>query len=125
MEHDFRDYKKRKLSQSDSGLGILVTGTAKASRIWIHVATDSKAANEWDEVFLQATNPTANPVKLTILWGWDNDSDQIILTIPAQTGLVTIVPGLPLQNGAQVSAFAETANAITIHGYVHRYELTP
>jgi len=125
MERDFQDYKKRKLSQSSSGLGILVPGTALASRVWLHIATPSAAANEWDEVFLYATNPTANSAKLTLLWGWTNDWDKIILTIPAQSGLVTVVPGLLLQNNAEVSAWADTANAITIHGYVHRYELTP
>jgi hypothetical protein len=34
--------------------------------------------------------------------------------------LVLIAPGIPLQNGLVIKAFAATANVINIFGYVNR-----
>jgi hypothetical protein len=115
-------YKKRKLSGSTNGLGIQITATTNGARQYLHVALPSVAANEFDEVYLSATNITGSAVKLTVLWGWNNSSDQIIVSIPAQAGLTCIVPGLVLQGGGEVTAFADTASAVTVHGYVNRYE---
>ncbi len=123
-EHDYRDFKKRKLSGSADGRGIKVAATASPGTT-IHTALDSLAATEWDEIWLRATNTSGSPVQLTIQFGGTGSpDDSIILTIPAQSGLVDVVLGHVLQNTASVLAFAATANVIVIHGFVNRYQNT-
>lgn len=124
QERDFRDYKKRSLSGSSSGRGISVVATASPGTL-IHTATVSKAANEWDEVFIRAVNTSASAVKLTVEWGGTAPGDQVEITIPAESGFVEVIPGHVLQNGMSVTAFAAVANAIVLHGFTNRYELTP
>lgn len=126
MSHnrDFRDYKKRKLSASTNGRGLKVGATTTPGTL-IHTSLESVGANEWDEVFLYAVNTSANAVKLTIEWGsTSSPDDRIVLTIPPESGLTQVVPGLVLQGTAAIRAFAATTNVVTLHGYVNRYEQT-
>lgn len=123
-EHDFRDYKKRKLSGSADGRGIKVAATASPGTL-IHAALPNVAANEWDELWIWAVNTSAAAVKLTIQWGGTTSpDDDIEITIPAESGLTQVIPGLVLQNAKEARAFAATANVIVLHGYVNRYENT-
>ena len=123
MDHrDYRDYKKRKLSASSDGRGIKVGATATPGTL-IHTALSNIAANEWDEVTIQAVNTSASAVKLTVEWGGTTSPDDLVeITIPSQSGFTLVIPGLVLQNGREVRAFAATADVIVIHGYVNRYE---
>jgi len=122
-KYDWRDFKKRSLSASDKGRGIKVGATATAGTL-IHTALDSEAANEWDEITLRAVNTSGSPVKLSIEWGGTTSPDDLVeLTIPAESGFTDVIPGHVLQNGAEVRAFAVTADVIVIHGYVNRYKL--
>ncbi len=115
--------KKCKLSESDGGRGIKVASTATPGTL-IHTALSSPAANEWDEVWLSATNTSGSAANLTIEWGGTTaPDDTITVSIPAQSGLTEAIAGLVLNNGKAVRAFAATANAIVIHGYVNRYEM--
>jgi hypothetical protein len=126
MQHqrDYRDYKKRKLSGSIDGRGIKVAATASAGT-QIHTALTSVSANEWDEVWIRAINTSTSAVKLTLEWGGTAaPDDQIEKSIPGESGLIEVIPGHVLQNGAVVRAFADTANVIVIHGYVNRFEQT-
>jgi hypothetical protein len=124
-ERDFRDYKKRKLSASDSGRGIKVAATASPGTL-IHTALSNVAANEWDEVWLRAVNTSGASVKLTVQWGGTTDPDDSVeITIPAESGLTEIIPGHVVQNAKEIRAFAATANVIVLHGFVNRYEITP
>lgn len=117
-------FKKRKLSASDDGRGIKVAATATPGTL-LHTATDSRAANEWDEVFLRAVNTSGAAVKLTIEWGGvASPDDQIEVTIPPEGGFIEVVDGHVLQNAKAVRAFAATANAIIMHGFVNRYDQT-
>ncbi len=43
-------------------------------------------------------------------------------TVPAESGLMLLVPRLLLQNGLTVKAFADTANEIVIHGYANKID---
>lgn len=117
-------YKLRKLSESPYG-GIVVDGTSDAARRPVHYAIASKAANEWDEIYIKATNISTTAAKLTVQWGWRNATDRITITIPPQAGLTDVIPGLILQDAAEVTTYADTANVIVVHGYVHRYEAAP
>lgn len=121
---DYRDYQKRKLSGSIDGRGIKVTATVSPGSL-IHTALDSVAANEWDEIFIQAVNTSAAAVKLTVEWGGVSNPDDLIeITIPAESGFSEVINGSVLQNGAAVRAFAAQADVIILHGYVNRYQHT-
>ena len=119
---DYRDYQKRKLSGSSDGRGIKVGADASPGTL-IHSALSSVAANEWDEIFIQAVNTSASAVKLTVEWGGTSGpGDHIEVSIPAESGFSEVIPGHILQNGALVRAFAATADVIVLHGYVNRYQ---
>ena len=104
-----------------TGLGIKVAATATAGTA-IH--TGSATATTIDEVWLYAVNSSATAVKLTLEWGEATAPDgNIEFTVPAESGLYLITPGLLLQGNATakvVKAFAGTANVIVIHGFVNR-----
>ena len=110
---------KRKLSGNTDGKAIKVVATATAGTA-IHTAVAGTTAGTFDEIWLWAFNSHTADVLLTLEWGGTTDPDNIIeVTIPYQSGLVPIIPGLILQNGMAVAAFAGTANVITILGYVN------
>ena len=104
-----------------TGLGVKVAATATAGTA-IHTA--STVSTTIDEIWLYAVNPSTSSVKLTIEWGEATAPDgNIEVTILPEAGLVTIIPGLPLQGNATpkvVRAFAATANVIVMHGFVNR-----
>lgn len=104
-----------------TGLGIKVAATATAGTA-IHTA--STVSTTIDEIWLYAVNTSTSSVKLTIEWGEATAPDgNIEVTILPEAGLVTIIPGLPLQGNATpkvVRAFAATANVIVMHGFVNR-----
>ena len=111
-------YTKTKLSGSTNGKGIKVTQTATAGDA-VHTAV--AGATDWDEIWLWAVNTSAAAVKLTIEWGETTAPDgNIEVTVPAEAGLMLVVPGLLLQNELAVRAFAATTNVIVLHGFVNR-----
>lgn len=114
-------FTKKILSGSTDGKAVKVAATATAGTL-IH--TGSATVTTIDEVWLYAVNSSASGVKLTIEWGEATAPDgNIELTVDAESGLVLVVPGLPIQGNATaltVKAFAATANVICIHGYVNQ-----
>ena len=111
-------YSKALLSGSTNGKQIKVAATATAGTT-IHTAVSG--TTNLDEIWLYAVNSSASSVKLTIEWGEASAPDgNIEVTIPAEDGYMLIVPGLLLQNGLVVKAFASTANVILINGYVNK-----
>lgn len=110
---------KRKLSGSTNGMPIKITQTATAGDT-IHTAVAGTTAGTYDEIWLYAYNGDTVARNLTIEFGGTSVPDQnIVLTLAAKSGLQLIVPGLILQNGKIVKAFASAANVITISGYVN------
>jgi hypothetical protein len=80
--------------------------------------------SEIDEIWIYCVNPSGTDVKLTILWGGTaSPGDEIEVTIPSESGLILVIPGLTLNNGLVVKAFADTANALNVSGFVNR--ITP
>lgn len=120
-------FSKLKLSGSTDGRGIKVTGNTIAALTTIHT-TPSANTSVTDEVWLYAVNSSATTVKLTVLWGGSSDPDDTIeISVAGESGLVLLIPGLMLQsntspNTRSVTAFANTASVINIHGYVNRIE---
>ncbi len=111
-------YTKVLLSGSTNGKAIKVAATATLGTT-IHTA--GSGTSVLDEIWLYAVNSSSSAVKLTIEWGEATAPDgNIEKTIPAEDGLYCVVPGLLLQNSLVVTAFAGTANVITIHGFVNR-----
>ena len=110
---------KRKLSGSTDGLPIKVVATATAGTT-IHTAVAGTTAGTFDEIWLFAFNSHTATVALTIEYGGATAPDQnIVSTLASNSGLQLIVPGLILQNGLVVKAFAGTANVVTISGFVN------
>ena len=112
-------YTRVLLSGSTNGRGIKVVATATAGTT-IHTAI--AGTTDMDEVWLWAQNIHTAAVTLTLEWGNASTDDNIIVTIPAKSGLYLVAPGLLLQNELVVKAFASTANVIIIHGYVNRLD---
>lgn len=110
---------KRKLSGSTDGKQIKVVATATAGTT-IHTAVAGTTAGTFDEVWLWAVNSSTTAVKLTIEWGEATAPDgNIEITIQGESGYLLVIPGLILQNGMVVKAFAATANVIVINGFVN------
>lgn len=111
-------FTKKILSGSTDGKAVKVAATATAGTT-IHTAVTG--TSNLDEIWLYAINSSASSVKLTIEWGEATAPDgNIELTVLPEAGLVTVIPGLLLQNSLVVKAFAGTANVIMLHGFVNR-----
>lgn len=108
---------KRKLSGSTDGKPILVVQTTTAGDT-IHTAVAGTTAGTFDEIWIYAYNGHTAAVVLTIEFGGASVPDQnIVVTVASKSGLMLVVPGLILQNGMVVKAFAATASVITISGF--------
>ena len=113
-------YSKELLSGSTQGKGILVTATSTAGTL-IHTAVSGET--DIDEIWLYAVNTHTVDIKLTLEWGEATEPNgNIEITVPAEEGLMLLVPGLLLQNGLVVKAFAGTGSEIVIHGYVNKID---
>ena len=113
-------YSKSTLSGSTDGKAVLAVATATPGTL---VHTGSTTAATLHEIWLYAVNTSASAVKLTVEWGGvAAPNDHIEFTVPAESGLYLIVPGLLIKGNATallVRAFAATASVISIHGYVN------
>lgn len=113
-------FTKKKLSGSTDGLAIKVGGPATGDAVTVHTAVAGTTVGTFDEIWLYANNTSATAVKLTIEWGTATAADgNIELTVQPEAGLVTIIPGLILQNAKVVKAFAATADVILLTGFVN------
>ena len=112
------NFTKQLLSGSTNGRGIKVGATATPGTL-VHTA-DSTAT---DEVWIYAMNTDSSSRTLTLEWGGTTDPDDLIeITLGASPGLTLIVPGLPVDGGVVVRAFADSADVVTVHGFVNRIE---
>ncbi len=111
-------YSKQLLSGSTNGRMIKVAATATLGTT-IHTAI--AGTTSFDEIWLWAVNSDTTARKLTIEYGGATSPDNLIeITIPAESGLVEILPGFLLQNSLVVTAFCASANVVMIGGYVNR-----
>ena len=114
-------YVKAELSGSTDGRGIKVAATGTPGTT-IHTVAAVTGDDNYDEIYLWAVNSDTVDRKLTIEWGSTTSPDDLIevTNIPAESGLVLVVPGLILQNSLIVRAFCGTANVVMIHGYFNK-----
>ena len=109
-------YTKTLLSGSTNGRQIKVAATATPGTT-IHTAH----ATAYDEVWLWAVNSDTTARKLTVEYGGTTAPDDLIeVTVPAEGGLMLVVPGWVLTNSLVVKAFCASANVVTIGGFVNR-----
>ena len=112
------------LSGSTSGKGIKVVATSTPGTT-IHVT--GSGSGVIDEMWIYAENQHTSDVVLTLEFGGVTVPDNTIVgKIPFNSGLVLMIPGLPLieTGGAlTVGAFAATGNVVTIYGYANK--ITP
>tara|TARA_R100000655_G_scaffold48380_1_gene85802 strand:- start:121 stop:480 length:360 start_codon:yes stop_codon:yes gene_type:complete len=111
---------KIKLSGTPTGnLGVKLTTTSTSSAVTIH--TSVSGTTDFDEVWLWAQNSDAGGIKLTLEVGGTTDPDNLIeVTIPGESGLVQVIPGIVFQNGATIKGFASSADKIMMYGYANR-----
>lgn len=113
-------YSKNKLSGSTSGKPIKVAATAIGTGTTIHTAVSG--ATQFDEITLFVSNLDASARTLTVGWGGTTDPDDLVMkgvSVPANSGPIPIVVGLVLNGGLIVKAAADSANLLTISGYVN------
>jgi len=111
---------KRIFSDSVDGMGIKVAATATAGTD-IHTAVAGTTPGTYDEIYLWAYNGHTSAVTLTIEFGDNTAPDHnIVVSLASKSGLIPIIPGLILQNGKTVKAFASEANVVTISGFVNQ-----
>lgn len=111
-------YSKRLLSGSTNGKAIKVVQTGTAGTL-LHTAVSG--TSDLDEVWIYFVNSSTSPVKVTVEWGEATAPDgNIEGTIAGESGLVLFIPGLLLQNGLEVRAFAGSANVVLAHGFANR-----
>lgn len=112
------NYSKLKLSGSTNGRPIKIAATATPGTV-LHTAVTGIV--DMDEVWLYATNNHSANLNLTIeLGGVSSPDDLVQFTLPFKNGLYLIVPGFVFNNGVVIRAFAQTANLISISGWVNR-----
>lgn len=110
---------KRLLSGSTDGKGIKVVATSTPGTA-VHTAVAGTTAGTYDEIWIYAYNGDTAARILTIEFGGATVPDQnVVLTIQPKVGLVLVIPGLILQNGATVKAFADAANVVVVTGFVN------
>lgn len=102
------------LSGSVNGEPINVHATADPGTI-IH-QNNSRSADT-HEVWISAFNFDTVSGDLTIEFGNGAVSSRIKQTLTSNTGLVLVIPGLPLGFGGIVRAFASSADKIGVTGF--------
>ena len=115
-------FSKQLLSASTTGAPVKVVATASTGTT---VHTTGTSATIIDEVWLYGYNSSTSTVVLTVQYGGTTSPDNDLkITLPAQSGLTLLAPGLVLKGtgsaGSSVYAYAATANVVTISGYVNR-----
>jgi|TARA_A100000172_G_scaffold67354_2_gene47062 hypothetical protein len=114
-------FAKQELSGSTDGRGIKVTGNATGASVTVHQAQSGTGDNNYDEVFVYANNSSTAAILLTIEFGGVTVPDDLIeVSVPAQQGLMLVVPGLVLQNSLYVKAWASVINEVSLFGFVNK-----
>lgn len=108
---------RQALSGSTDGRPIAVAATVTPGTL-IHTAVTG--TSDFDEIYIWAVNTSASAVLLTVEYGGTAAGDLIEFSVASEDGLHLVTPGLVLQNGLIVRAFAATASVINLVGYVNR-----
>ena len=111
-------FTKTILSQSTNGKGIKVASNATPGT---QVHTAVSGTNDFDEIWIYVYNSDVSSVTLNLELGGVSDPDNIVSqSIPGKAGLYLVLPGLVMNNGASIAAYASSSNKLVIYGYVNR-----
>lgn len=110
-------FSKIPLSGSTNGRSINISASSSVGTT-LHVAQSGTSG--LDEVWLYAVNSGSISTSLTIEFGGTEQKDNIKISIPKDSGLVLVSPGLLLQNSLTISAFATIPNVVHVHGFINR-----
>ena len=107
------------LSGSTDGQPVLIAATSTAGTT-VHTAV--AATDQIDMVHLYAINGHSADVTVTVEWGTATATSNIVVDVPADSGLFRLTPegGLPAQNSNTIAVFAGTTNVVAITGKVVR-----
>lgn len=114
------NYLKRQLSGSINGRPVGISAIASPGTA-IHTAVTGNV--HMDEVYLYLTNITTTAVSATIEQGGVSGFNNLVISIPPLSGSVLILPGIPINGGLTVGAFASVSGALNATGFVNRYEI--
>lgn len=106
---------KQLLSESTNGSPIQITSTSSPGNL-IHTASST----EIDEVWLYLSNYHSSDVLVTVQWGGTATLNVINQMVPNNAGLFLAIPGLVLSNSNIVRCYADTANVVSVIGFVNR-----
>lgn len=113
-------FQKFILSASTDGRPIKIAANATPGTT-IHTA--SATSGVIDEIYVWFTNTDSVARNVTIEWGGTTNPDDHLthtFSLDAVSEPTLLVPGLILQNGLLVKAFASVANVIVVTGFVNR-----
>ncbi len=105
-----------KFSASTSGAGINLTATSTPGTA-IHTA--AAGAVTLDRVWLYVTNTSASAVVVTVEFGGTTVGFRIVYSVPSQNTAL-VVPGLVINGGLSVAAFAGTGSVLNAIGYIEK-----
>ena len=109
-------YTREPLSASTHGRGIKVVATATAGTT-IHTGQASTTLT--DVVTLYAYNSDTVTRRLTLEWGGTTaPDDNMVFDIPSKS-TIPIVVDLIIRNSLVIAAFCDTANVVSIFGFVN------
>lgn len=111
-------YTKHVLSASSNGRPIAITITNATGEL-LHTAPTGTTGV--DEVYAWATNlsTATTDAHLTVEFGGTSGSDQMKFTIPSRDTIM-VIPGLSINNGLEIRAFATASTIFNVAGYVNR-----
>lgn len=104
----------QKFSASTSGRPINITATATAGTA-IHTAVSG--AVSFSRMFVYFTNTSTSAVVVTVEFGGTGTTNNIVYSVPAQNTAL-VVPGLMINGGLSVAAFAGTTAVLNAIGWV-------
>ncbi len=114
-------YTKVLLSGSSQGQPILIAATSSPGTTIHSTGTSGSII---DNVTLYAHNTDTTARKLTVELGGTGTANTIEVTIPAEAGLMLVLPQLPLTGTGSaaktVAAFCATTNVVAVSGFVDR-----
>ena len=107
--------------------GIALTATTSGSPDIIH--TSSATADIFDEVWVYCCNTNASALDVTFQTATGAGASRTEITtinLDSKDGLVCIIPGLVLDNGYRLEAYAPSnPGSINVFGFVNRLDQSP
>lgn len=111
-------YSREYLSASDAGNQITLGESSPG--VLIHTATG--ATLSYDEIWLWAANNNLTDEFLTVEWGGTGAGNELGTTLNSLYGYKSVIPGLILNNNAELRAYASTGSGVAVNGYVNRID---